>query len=1002
LQKNYTTLSPLGVVQKKWLVFSIKETSLQRFKYLTYATLSITYATLYITYANLCVCSCKYREINNKHKILGIFIFAKKKKLRVFNIFSNMITHNANVMNYFETQSKLFLEKTQNELEFTQEQLTQLGFYPKPQTFPTLQAGFAIKYKNIKGEPIDYEVFRYQTPQKSKDGKEIKYKNPSGVALQYYYNGMFTFGNEIGSTAYFVEGQKKSAVLNKYSIPCVGVSGINGSFAKTIKDENGRFSHYETTQTFKEFIQYNPQVRNIVFIYDNDLLNHNPNDYGKKRLERYNNFLSSLKAFIFVCKENNLKPYIAYVEKKLDVKAFDDIKNNATKVEIAYGLLNLTANNFVNVIDLSILSNNELELIVGGLNITTLDTKEKYLSNDKVLLQNITNQIVNNRNLAIQAPTGAGKTTMVVGLIKELLEKYTEQKICLVFPTNSLLDSYDKDFLDVNSVAINKFADPYIKKYLHSAVHSSRLVLTTYHSFSRVASGLGANDLVIFDEFHSVITAQIPCEFNQAYAKSESKKLHITATPPYNLYYSFGVKCLKINNFQEKVKLNILVSSNVTNAINGYILGLKNNGINLVFIDNKQTINDLAKLFENRYEVQKWYSCEEIRDMDYYKHFKEKNEFLRKTQKPLLVLATRFIYEGVSFTNKNIATVSICSEPSPYNVIQALKRVRMYDKNTVFNYFVGKAPYKFSTNFIKALYLINNSYTLLTNTEKNETVLREYEALRFNDSFSAIFKDGVRCPFEVCRRVNPNIYDTLASEFVLSDPTDYDNSVILVAPDKPNKKDIELKALFILKETPQEAVNIAYTNTDCRELKKWLKRHRKAEFSLEAKEMVLVGYELEKYFITEMRLEALGFFVKDIDTVFAKRKPHKRKQLLTSAMFTKLILAKQQGVGLPAILNLEANQLDFVYKWIGANNDRVFNSSKEIVNECYQYVLNNFKEIDLKTLNKVGVGTKKEHIKVALQFLLNIEMKKSYGNRRYVIKLLSVNEIFEALPFEVY
>lgn len=918
--------------------------------------------------------------------------------------------------------STAYLEKVRKELVFTPAELQKCGFAPAVYGFSTnLHSGFEVSYLDVKGNPLHYTdhkevkpytVFRYETPPIENGKQANKYRNPAKESNKFWYNGLFAFNPKIDDTMYFVEGQKKAAVLNKYGVPTIGVSGIQGVFTNTIttETENPKDTkkEYYLNENYKECIE-NFSFSKAVFIYDNDFQDHHPNHHHKDKLKRYNGFLASLQTFFWACKQTNKTPYIAYINPKLGVKAFDDIQDHLVKNAVANDLRNFQNTESLTILPLNAFSQKDLELCVGGLDLVHYHTTEKYLSNDKYLIESIKNELRQNSNVALQAPTGKGKTTLIVEMIEGLLVENPDQKIYLVFPTNSLLDSYDKDFVNLSSLVVNQFLTHDQRNHLNTAIQGNRVVLTTYHSFSKVSKALKMNDLVIFDEYHKAVTSTIPNEFYKAYKSLICRKLHITATPINSLYFSFEVRTIKITDNSPKVDLNLYSIKNAYLAANQYISTLNNGGVNVVFVESKKRLIDLAKEYENRFEVQLWYSCDTIRQTAYYKHFKENHCFLREQpQKPLLVLATSFIYEGVSFLNNDIKTVSIFGESNPQNIVQALKRTRNFDSNTVFNCFMYAQNNKKSTNFVRTLYTLKGALTLTNGTEKDETILSEYENLRFNDSFTSIFNNGVTCYFAISRKLNnSNLFDVLSSEFVLQPIQVYETSLEakkdLDKKDKTEQVEINEKAFKILTETPQKAINFVYSNTNHYEMKKWLKINLNANFDKEAKELQLEVFELEKYYSLVYKLQSIGAKCQDISVLWEHRSERKSEKFMNLAKFSKLVHDKGLGKKMLQTADFDSNQLNTIYQFLLKNSNTTFGSKKELIEKSYNYLYEKYTEIDLNKLRWFGLGTKKGFVSLAVDYLADFEVTTILrGKRYYKINLKDPKDILKKYSLEFF
>jgi hypothetical protein len=928
---------------------------------------------------------------------------------------------NKALQNHLQSQANAYFEQTIQDLGISPKEAKDLGIFPYVvtkainSTFTPLPA-IGFSYKDFKGNPIDYTVNRFATPPII-NGKPQKYDNPNGD-MHYYLNGLLHYQAPINDTLFGTEGQKKSIVMNKYGVPTIGFTGVNGLFTKAIKDKNDLGKEitkgHRVLSYFVEFINSLPKKpKNLCFIYDTDF-----QDTRKHRSKngRYGQFLSSVNTFVQACNEVGITPYLAYLTPKAGAKAFDDIKDHLVKNTVASDLRALQSSEFVNIINLTQTTRQEVDLLVGGQNSVHFELKTRYLSDDYTLKLQINREIADHNRISMHGGTGVGKTTFSLELVSELLEQ--GKKVYFVLPTNSLIDSTAKS-IDVEKAVVNQYLTPAIRKFLGSYLGSHRLVFTTYHSFGKVAKNIEEDDVVFFDEFHKAILQMeglnnFDKHYKELLATVNPKTFHITATPLNDFYSIYGMRVIKIYTTTPRPQLHGFVTKNIRLAAKDYVGSLvdKNKGINVLFMQNSAELAEIGTLYSEHFEVQLWHSCDTVRNSGYYKHFLEKNEFLREQpDKPLLVLATSFIGEGVSFLNKDIATVSTFGVSEPQNIIQSLKRTRNFDSNTKFTVVVGantnKKRYTPLFHVMRVLdqqSIFNNA----TTTEKGNKLKEILDSLTSAGSFTHLIDDkGLFCPFRVAKELNrAGLIKSLQAEFELENfaPYQFQNECKLppADTDKENKEEIDKKALEILTETPQKAVNLVYSNTNNPRLKKWLKTKHNAKFEANLKELVLEFYELEKYYLLLYKLHKYSLVGKCTKTLWAYRGEYQREKLMELVKVAMVgLLIDKNTIGnevLSVVAKLEYQQISFVYQYLrNFEAGGVFNGIGNLKKDIYGAFIENMNTgVSMKELNRVGLATKKECIDTIVTAFIG-----KFDSDNKGVKLVSRSESGRSYAFDI-
>ena len=927
-------------------------------------------------------------------------------KISPTSLVSSSLVANRNLptIQHFSTQ---LLNETAKALQISLQKATALGISAKTTAYN--QAAIAFQYQDKAGNFIDYTVFRVHNDYVALDAagkKSAKYLNPTGQEKRFYYNGVhqYPIKSSNQNTVILVEGQKKALSLCQKGLYALGVTGVNGIISTAVKDvadSRGyqKTLHYQVNAEFKELCQ-DKEFSNTIFFVDTDFRKH------KNNQKRINSFVSAVVAYQQSSNHCKKTPYLAALTDAVGAKAFDDIADDFIKNKVAQGLETLESNEYVSIWRLNDFSHKEITYLVSGkFKLNQYYSKTQYLSEDIDLQRNLCNEIAQSNNLLVRAATGKGKTHLIIGLIKNTFLDKTfnseKRKVVLVFPTNSLLESLAdlikegiSKFITVNGTMTNEE-----REYLSLRVNGCEVILTTYASYHKVSKSLNANDMVFFDEFHNPLLNFEMSEFLFAYNNETfCKKIHITATPVLEYNYCKNIDVFYISDKEITPKKQIQLyhcEDTFKKSLCTYIDSLpkKATDLHVVFYNDKETLRNLSALYAQDFEVQCWYSSKEVSSSNYYQGFLKSGKFVReneeqitnKATKPLLILATSFIYEGISFTNTNISSVAIFDETNPLHVTQALNRFRKADATTVYSLFTKEQKKTAAKPFIKLLEVVNNLHLLNNGACDDENLRKEYLDLRAAQySFTDLYRDGQPCYRKLCQKYlhsNYSIAEYLAIEFEVLPAIPYcaKNDV----PVLPVENTVEMKknkdeALAILKDSIYKAADVVVSTTDFAKLKKSLKAELHAKYDAEWQGQKEVGKHLSHYFLLRYQLADLNLKVTEVEKTWEQSGTKKAARLIETLKVLRIF----KNIGTDYNFNAdikersEAQQINFIYQYVKKNfQDKRF-VQKDLISQTHEALLVNFK--DMNKAKYYGLATQKKRTKLIIESLF--DLKRCYSD----------------------
>ena len=971
----------------------------------------------------------------------------KKTSLTSLVSSSSIANRNLPTIQHFSTQ---LLNETATALQISVETAKILGISAKATEYHQAAIAFQYQDKdgNFINYSV-FRVHNDYISLDNAGKKSGKYLNPTGEEKRFYYNGIhhYSIKSANQNTVILVEGQKKALSLCQKGLYALGVTGVNGIISTAVKDvadSQGyqKTLHHKVNSEFKELCQHK-DFQNTIFFVDTDFRKH------KNNQKRVNSFVAAIVAYQQSSNHCKKIPYLAALTDAVGAKAFDDIADDFIKNKVAEGLETLESNEYVTIWRLNDFSQKEITYLVSGkFKLNQYYSKTQYLSEDIDLQRNLCNEIAKTNNLLVRAATGKGKTHLIIGLIKNTFLDKTfnseKRKIVLVFPTNSLLESLaDLIKEGINKVVtVNGTMTNEEREYLSLRINGCEIVLTTYASYHKISRSLKANDMVFFDEFHNPLLNYEMSQFLFAYNNQTfCKKIHITATPVLEYNYCKNIDVFYISDKEIAPKKQIQLyhcEDTVKQSLCNYIDDLPKNAedLHVVFYNDKETLKNLSILYAKDFDVQLWYSSPEIRKSKYYGKFLKTGLFVReseigqnssnsnhknnsnnknkhnknsntnnknntnknsnnnnnnnnntKKQKPLLILATSFIYEGVSFMNTNMSSVAIFDEKNPLSITQALNRFRKADKNTLYSLFTKEQKKVVAKPFIRLFDIVNNLHLLNNGACDDENLRKEYLDLREAEySFTDLYRDGQPCYRKLCQKYlnnNYSISEYLAIEFQVLPAIVYGTKADMPVLPIENTEEMEKKkdeALVILQDSIYKAAEVVVSTSDFTKLKKSLKKefHAKPDARLQDKKEV--GKHLSHYFLLRYQLRDLNLNVKEVEKTWLKSGTKKATRLIESLKVLRIFKNIGTGYNFNADIKerSEAQQINFIYQYVKENfKDKKF-VQKDLISQTHEALLTHFKDMD--KAKYYGLATQKKRTKLIIESLF--DFKRCYSDAK--------------------
>jgi hypothetical protein len=183
-----------------------------------------------------------------------------------------------------------------------------------------------------------------------------------------------------------------------------------------------------------------------------------------------------------------------------------------------------------------------------------LSSKSKYLdASQKDLVFGI---LIRSKKLMVQAPTGAGKTTLIKAMFDDLLSRLNGvERLIFCVPTLAILEQIKAD-LTASNTDFCSLSGSTTNEMWNEAAHA-KIILTTQKQIENIPKTSIQTSCLIIDETHT-LTNDVSYRYDTCYtafkaAQTAKYCLCLSATPP--AYYSnFGFEYLKLDVAQTQKK----------------------------------------------------------------------------------------------------------------------------------------------------------------------------------------------------------------------------------------------------------------------------------------------------------------------------------------------------------------------------------------------------------------------------------------------------------------
>jgi hypothetical protein len=318
--------------------------------------------------------------------------------------------------------------------------------------------------------------------------------------------------------------------------------------------------------------------------------------------------------------------YSHHIENIKDVFVFKGVKYRKHK----NGRLNIIKNDYIKI--------NTTHLVVN-----------KFLSEKE---KEIFNVIKSQKLTAIDAPTGVGKTTLLLALVE--LFKKLGLKAVFALPTQILTKSVYKDAIKNNSdVAILCGGVHVSNDYLDKS-----LIITTYDKL-RGVSDISERVLIV-DESHNLVSAfgyrANAVRYFQTAFKTAAKTVLLSGTHNDLMLSVFGFHKIKIKQLeQQKVKVFDYETNDFTSKAMQLLEQRENsNDVDIILMNSNEQLEIFKSLIIKKFNYSNDEVCilnSDTKDSEVYRSIINDKKIKEGVK---IVLATQIIAEGISIENKNL------------------------------------------------------------------------------------------------------------------------------------------------------------------------------------------------------------------------------------------------------------------------------------------------------------------------------------------------------------
>lgn len=293
------------------------------------------------------------------------------------------------------------------------------------------------------------------------------------------------------------------------------------------------------------------------------------------------------------------------------------------------------------------------------------------------------------KRILLFAPTGTGKTTVILSIAKDFKE--AGKRVIIAEPTTALTDQIAKENGFTPLTGETEGVD-------RDIALSENITVATYDQASKIADFY---DVIIIDEAHEYIEAYSYRSNVLTALQNNSKDktvIAITATPQGNLLKKLDFKYLRVNVLNEKVKtikVRLIKKNPLTTALN-HILNANVKGKTLILINDKKALDTLKSELISRglaKENEIIILDSETRKTKHYNDYLKLISEQKFADGVKYILATKLIAEGLNINDpelKQMVLIDTNNKIPPEQIIQFYARSRKYEPEFIYYAFIGK------------------------------------------------------------------------------------------------------------------------------------------------------------------------------------------------------------------------------------------------------------------------------------------------------------------------
>ena len=324
-----------------------------------------------------------------------------------------------------------------------------------------------------------------------------------------------------------------------------------------------------------------------------------------------------------------------------------------------------------------------------------LSSKSKYLD---IWQKELTfEMLIRYKKLMVQAPTGAGKTTMIKAMFDELLSGLDGvERLIFCVPTLSILEQIKTELTASNTVFCALDGST-TRETWNEAAHA-KIILTTQNQIKNIPTSSLLTSCLIIDETHT-LTNDVSYRSDVCYTAFKATQtakycLCLSATPPKH-YSKFGFEYLKLDVQQTQkktvnfIKFEAKKASERTNAVLQFIKEKSKEGTIGVFQNNVAGSENYVELLERDGLKNTIICSKEARYKDENPHYKSIVKDGVFDGIVDVVFFTSLLEAGVSIKS-NVLNLLCLSPLHPDQLAQIIARFRHTDTtNSELNIFIA-------------------------------------------------------------------------------------------------------------------------------------------------------------------------------------------------------------------------------------------------------------------------------------------------------------------------